>query len=152
MENKILRLFITKFPRGKANRYIRQKGGAVFKPWHITAWEALALWEIENQLKIYNFTEPFTCKVSVDIVIFLPDRKRRDIDNMLKTLWDTLEKAGIIQNDSLIHEVHTIKHVEKGLNGIFLKIRPYEEHLGAMCIDEAKTFLLNADVIIVKDG
>ncbi len=152
MEDKTLYLFITKPPKGKANRYIRQKNGAVFKPWLVTSWEALALWEIQNQLKENAFNSPFSCEVSVDIVIFLPDKRRRDIDNMLKTLWDTLEKADVIENDNLIHEVHTIKHIEKGLNGIFLAIKPYKKEENMKNIEEIKKIFIKTDNnIIAKD-
>jgi crossover junction endodeoxyribonuclease RusA len=148
MEDDTLYLFISEPPKGKANRYIRQKGGTVFKPWKVLSWETKASWEISLQLKKLKFKEPFSCKVSVEAIIFLPDKRRRDIDNMLKTLWDVLEKNDVIKNDNLIYEVNTIKHVEKGIQGIFIKIKPYEEQ--TMKIEEAKNFIRIADNNIIK--
>ncbi|MFP3253669.1 MAG: RusA family crossover junction endodeoxyribonuclease [Hydrogenobaculum sp.] len=148
MEDDTLYLFISEPPKGKANRYVRQKGGAVFKPWKVLSWETKASWEISLQLKKLKFKEPFSCKVSVEAIIFLPDKRRRDIDNMLKTLWDVLEKNDVIKNDNLIYEVNTIKHVEKGMQGIFIKIKPYEEQ--TMKIEEAKNFIRIADNNIIE--
>ncbi len=150
MEYKELQLFISEYPKAKANRYIRQKGGAVFKPWRITHWEVKALWEIDNQLKSINFQKPFDCEISIEAVIFLPDKRRRDIDNMLKTLWDILEKANVIINDNLISEIRTIKYIEKSLSGIFLKIKPYDEDNSIEKIEEAKNFLASTDLNIIE--
>ncbi len=148
MEENTLYLFISEPPKGKANRYIRQKGGGVFKPWNISSWETKAAWEIKLQLDNIGFKEAFSCKISIEAVIFLKDKRRRDIDNMLKTLWDVLEKTGVIKNDNLIYEISTIKHVEKAFQGIFLKIRPYEEK--AFKIEEAKNFIKKADKYIIE--
>ncbi len=150
MEENELYLFISEPPKGKANRYIRQKGGGVFKPWRISSWETKAAWEIKLQLENIGFKEPFSCEISIEAVIFLKDKRRRDIDNMLKTLWDVLEKTGVIKNDNLIYEINTIKHVDKNLEGIFLKIKPYEEKL--LKIEEAKNFILKADKNIIEKG
>ena len=115
-------LFLSRLPVPKSNRYIRRRGGKVFKHPRVTNWEARAIWEIKQQ---YN-GKPLDFELSVDITIILPNRRKRDIDNMLKSLWDILEKAGVIKNDNLIYEVHTVKRVEKGREGVYIKIKPYQ--------------------------
>ena len=40
--------------------------------------------------------------VDVKMVIHPPDKRRRDIDNICKTLWDALTKAGLWADDRLI--------------------------------------------------
>ena len=120
----------------------------MFKPWNIASWETKASWEINLQTKNSNIVLPFDCEVSIQAVIFLPDKRRRDIDNMLKTLWDVLEKTNVIKNDNLIYEIDTIKYVEKDTKGIFLKIAPYEEKYHR--IEEAKNFIKSSDIIIEK--
>jgi hypothetical protein len=57
-------------------------------------------------------------------------------------------KNDVIKNDNLIYEVNTIKHVEKGMQGIFIKIKPYEEQ--TMKIEEAKNFIRIADNNIIE--
>jgi crossover junction endodeoxyribonuclease RusA len=44
----------------------------------------------------------FTGEVSVAIDVWLPNRKRRDLDNLLKAPLDCLVHAGVLADDSLI--------------------------------------------------
>ena len=118
-----IKLFLSKLPVPKSNRYIRRKGGKVFKPPRVVNWEARAIWELREQ---YN-GKPIDYEISVDIVLILPNRRKRDIDNMLKSLWDVLEKAGVIKNDNLIYEVRTVKKIEKGKEGVYIRIKKFNE-------------------------
>lgn len=47
----------------------------------------------------------FQTPVSVSIDVFPPDRRRRDLDNMLKALLDGLVHARILEDDSLINRL-----------------------------------------------
>lgn len=48
-------------------------------------------------------------RLSVHIELFPPDRRKRDIDNVLKSLLDACEHAGCYENDSLIDELHIVR-------------------------------------------
>ena len=119
----MLVLKLSQVPVPKSNRYIRRKGGKVFKPPRVKNWEVRALWELRQQYS----AKPIDREISVDITLILPNRRKRDIDNMLKSLWDVLEKAGVIKNDNLIYEIRTVKRIEKGKEGVIIKIKDYEE-------------------------
>lgn len=41
--------------------------------------------------------------VSLDILVFPPDKRKRDIDNVLKPILDSLAKAGVYDDDSQVH-------------------------------------------------
>lgn len=43
---------------------------------------------------------PLKGSLSVVAFVYPPDRRKRDLDNILKPLLDSLEHAGIIENDS----------------------------------------------------
>jgi len=116
-------LYLSRLPVPKSNRYIRRKSGKVFKHPRVVNWEVRAIWELRQQYT----GNPIDHEVSVEIVLTLPNRRKRDIDNMLKSLWDVLEKAGIIKNDNLIYEVHTLKKVEKGKEGVLIRIKKFQE-------------------------
>ena len=114
-------LFLTTLPVPKTNRYIRRKNGQVFKPPRVIHWESRALWELKNQYSGEVLKKP----ISVEVYLFLPDNRKRDIDNMLKTLWDILEKAEIIENDNLIYETKTVKVKKSETHGTVIVIKPY---------------------------
>ncbi|MCS7306966.1 MAG: RusA family crossover junction endodeoxyribonuclease, partial [Aquificaceae bacterium] len=95
----------------------------VFKPPRVKNWEVRAIWEIREQYS----GKPLEDKVSVYVELLLPNHRRRDIDNMLKSLWDVLEKGGVIKNDSQIYEIRTVKRVVKGQQGTFVCIQKFNE-------------------------
>jgi crossover junction endodeoxyribonuclease RusA len=41
----------------------------------------------------------------VEIQAFRPDRRRRDLDNLLKAILDSLTHAGVMQDDALIEDL-----------------------------------------------
>lgn len=55
--------------------------------------------------------EPPRCKgvISILAVVTYPDRRRRDIDNFLKSTLDCLAYAGVYEDDSQIEEIHLKK-------------------------------------------
>ncbi len=50
--------------------------------------------------------EPIAQPMIVRCLVFMPDRRRRDIDNILKSLLDSMQHAGIYEDDSLIKELN----------------------------------------------
>lgn len=54
------------------------------------------------------------CRLSVTIAAFMPDRRKRDLDNITKAVLDAMTHAGVWQDDGLIDELAIIrKGVEK---------------------------------------
>lgn len=52
-------------------------------------------------------------RLSVSVELTMPDRRRRDIDNVLKCVLDALEHAEVFLNDSQIDRLHVFRlHVE----------------------------------------
>jgi len=46
---------------------------------------------------------PFTGNIALAMDAFPPDRRRRDLDNLLKSTQDSLAHAGVYEDDSLIN-------------------------------------------------
>lgn len=55
------------------------------------------------QLLKYRIKEPLTGKQEISITFYVKDNRRRDLDNMLTTIQDSLVHAGILQDDSWQH-------------------------------------------------
>jgi crossover junction endodeoxyribonuclease RusA len=49
--------------------------------------------------------EKFTVPVRVCVELYPPDNRRRDLDNSLKCLLDSLTHAGVYEDDSLIKDL-----------------------------------------------
>lgn len=50
----------------------------------------------------YKIDNTITSPIFIDIVIFPPDKRKRDVDNVLKCLLDSLTHASIYKDDVLI--------------------------------------------------
>jgi crossover junction endodeoxyribonuclease RusA len=62
---------------------------------------------------------PLAGRLDVSVIVHPPDKRRRDLDNVLKALLDALQHAGIYQDDSQIDKL-TVERAEmlKGGNVI----------------------------------
>ncbi len=134
---KNITLFLSSLPVPKTNRYLRKRNGQVFKPPRVSLWEIRAVWELKNQYS----GKPLNKPLKVEVFFFLPDKRKRDIDNMLKTLWDILEKARIIENDNLIFETRTVKVSQNSEAGTVIRIYPYKNR--KKIVEELYKELLN---------
>ena len=66
------------------------------------------IYQIEQQQ-----TREFDKCIYIRYIFYFPDRRKRDIDNRIKTLNDCLEEAGVIKDDSLIVKMCAEKFVDK---------------------------------------
>ncbi len=72
---------------------------------------------------------PLDGRLAVEIDIYPPDRRRRDIDNLQKALLDALAHGGAYHDDSQIDRLLLIRrHVVAG-GKIHLLIEPYEQSI-----------------------
>lgn len=57
----------------------------------------------------------FSGRVGVKVLVWTPDRRMRDLDNLLKGLLDSITGAGVIIDDCQIDEIHMRREgVHKG--------------------------------------
>ena len=56
-----------------------------------------------------------SCRLSVEIELYPPDRRKIDVDNRIKAVLDLLQHAGVYQDDSQIDRILIERReVEKG--------------------------------------
>ncbi len=56
--------------------------------------------------RVGGLYEPFEGAVKLKIEAYPPDRRRRDLDNLLKALMDSLQYAGVYEDDFQVGEIH----------------------------------------------
>lgn len=50
--------------------------------------------------------ETLTGRIALDILAYPPDKRVRDLDNILKCIGDSIEEAGFIVNDNQVDDLH----------------------------------------------
>jgi crossover junction endodeoxyribonuclease RusA len=58
--------------------------------------------QVENILQYYRKKEPYTGNVRLEVDIYPPDKRKRDTNNLLKALEDSLQKSKVIADDNQI--------------------------------------------------
>jgi len=61
-------------------------------------------------------------RLTVTMKCSAPDNRRRDLDNMPKALLDALVHAKVLEDDSIIDELHIIRLPSRALGAVFLTI------------------------------
>ena len=73
--------------------------------------------DVEAIVMAKNAAAGLSNPLAVDLVLFPPDNKKRDIDNYSKGLFDALTEAGVWKDDSLVKELHTYMQPSTGHPG-----------------------------------
>jgi Holliday junction resolvase RusA-like endonuclease len=71
-----------------------------------------------------------TQKISVDIVFHFVKEYRGDLDNLLKSLFDALQEAKVVENDNQIRKAKVEIKEDSLFEGISLMIKNYEYTAG----------------------
>jgi crossover junction endodeoxyribonuclease RusA len=78
---------------------------------------------IIDQVIIQSGVRRFEKDLRIEIEVFPPDKRRRDIDNLLKSLLDSLTHAQVWIDDSQISDLRIFRN--KQIAGM-VKVRVYE--------------------------
>lgn len=71
-------------------------------------WLEAAGWQIAEQGR-----QRIRGHVSISVALVKPDKKRRDLDNLLKPVIDLLVEMGVIDDDSLVQRI-SVQWVSEG--------------------------------------
>ena len=73
-----------------------------------------------RQIGAANFGE---ARIAYRATVFPPDRRRRDVSNLVKIVEDSLTKAGIWCDDSQVDDMHWIRGDAVKGGSVFLEIQ-----------------------------
>lgn len=87
------------YPPSVNHLYHRAKTGGMFKSARWKVWATETRWFMKTQgAKVVAFEGP----VKVDYLIARPDKRRRDVTNLIKCLDDMLQDLGVVKDDCQI--------------------------------------------------
>lgn len=58
----------------------------------------------------------------MEVYLFPPDKRKRDVDNYMKGLLDAITQAGVWEDDSLIDQLHIYRGVKKEGGAVRIEI------------------------------
>ncbi len=88
-----------------------------------------------------DFRQEVTCKaigldgyfsplarLHMEIYAFPPDKRKRDLDNILKSLLDALQHAGLYEDDNQIDDLHIIR-CTPAIGEVLIKVSEIKKEL-----------------------
>lgn len=84
------------------NRLWRTGKGRMYRSAEYAAWRNEALYSIALQARGRSIAGQY----SIAVEFQRPDKRRRDLDNLLKALSDALVDAGVLEDDCDAQEIH----------------------------------------------
>lgn len=83
------------FPPSMNRLWRATKGGSIYRSPEYVKWKEGARWAIAAQCRSARINGPF----KLTMLVVPPDKRHRDLDNLLKASLDALAGAGVIAND-----------------------------------------------------
>ena len=82
---------------------------------------------VKKYVHYNNFNIHANILLKVEVIITFATKHRNDLDNRLKSLFDSLTRADVWEDDSLINELHVYRGPISKPGGIVVKISEYIE-------------------------
>ena len=63
-----------------------------------------------------------TEKVAIDIIAYVPDLRKRDMDNILKPIFDSMTRAGLWEDDSLVDQIRVYRGAKTPGGSLYISV------------------------------
>ena len=104
--------FFLDYPPTVNNYYVKTQRG-VFISQKGRKYRAAVAEAINGQMPGLHIEE----KMLVEVILYPPDNRKRDLDNYMKSLLDALTQAGLWEDDSLIDQLFVYRGVKVSPSG-----------------------------------
>ena len=82
--------------------------------------------QLESEFSLVSPSLTFGMRLAVKIEFWIDSSRisgnRLDVDNLAKPVLDALKNAGLVYDDSLVYDVHVIKHVTTGSERVVVTV------------------------------
>ncbi len=96
----------------KKNAWKRASGGHVYIDKKMSSVLDDFLWQLRGAMGIHQKGKKhaqFPIVLPLELTVSFKTRRQKDLDNMVTTLMDLLQKSGVIKNDSQILKINATK-------------------------------------------
>lgn len=86
-------------------------------------------WRENVAMKLIKYREGklFNERLAVEIIAHPPDRRQRDLDNLLKAPLDSLEYARLFENDNQIDDLHIRRAAPEKPGHVIVRVRAFAD-------------------------
>ena len=88
------------------NHYWAARGNARYLSPRARAWREEASWRLREAR---NGKGRIHQEVALFVFAYPPDKRRRDLDNILKAVLDALVHGGVLKDDHQVAEIHLVR-------------------------------------------
>ncbi len=80
-------------------------------------------------LEQHGIFKPFEGRLRLTLEVWVPDKRKRDLDNTIKIVADSLQYANVFMDDEQITEIHAYKRGEAMGGKCIVEIEELKEEL-----------------------
>ena len=102
------KFFLPSLPPSVNATYKSKKNG-IYKDQSVLNWQRTNAWDLLAQSKKQGINV-IDYQVAVIVSLHVSNKKKQDLDNRLKSLFDTFEMSGVLKNDALI--INILSHFD----------------------------------------
>ena len=105
------------FPPSINSYYVKTRNG-VFISASGKAYHKRVLEDIKEQC---GPMKPLTSNVHLSVVLFMPDKRKRDLDNYMKPLLDSLTRCAFYEDDSQVDQLFVYRSAPRLCGSVFIR-------------------------------
>jgi len=87
--------------------------------------------QVQQTIKDAGYPKAKPGRLIVTIIVYPPDYRRRDLDNLPKAVLDSLTHAGVIEDDSLIDHLSIRRYLRYPGGKVFVTVAAFNDDIHA---------------------